>query len=274
MRLREVSVPRCLSLLLTACIVIGAVAPVATTAASAQDEVVEWKYSTNNPLPSASITVADGTVYFVGGNKTGRDISLYNSTVSVYAFDAGTGTEKWRFNVGRVSEGRGPSRNYISVYKGAVYVHGSNGVTYAIDAKTGHEIWSVELTDSHGFTTTVANGTVYIGASDGLYARDVETGEEEWNRTTNNWRPIVVSGDTVYAGDDKKFYALNSSTGEEKWNFTLSPLHVSISSDTVYIKDKRLYALNTKTGKKKWEFDRGNRSRRIFYDVIGRKSLC
>jgi len=247
----------CLVALLLAVCVMTVASVSVTSIASAHSDVVEWKYSTDTSLPSSSTTVANGTVYFVGGNRTGRDLSLYDTSVTVYALNAETGAEEWRFDVGKVNQGRLPTVDYISVYKGAVYVHGMNGVSYAIDADTGHEIWSAEVSDGHGFTTTAANGTVYIGGSDGIYARDAKTGEQRWNRTSTGWRSITVSGDTVYAGDDRNFYALNSSTGEQRWNFTFgrSTLLTSVSSDTVYVKSARLYALNAKTGEKKWDFD-------------------
>lgn len=74
---------------------------------------------------------------------------------------------------------------------------------------------------------TAEGPTVYVGANeeaDGVgkvYAVDAETGEQEWNVTTNDdvTSGIVVVDGTLYAtSEDQTLYAINAETGEIKWS--------------------------------------------------------
>ncbi|HEY6463251.1 MAG TPA: PQQ-binding-like beta-propeller repeat protein, partial [Polyangiaceae bacterium] len=59
-----------------------------------------------------------------------------------FAFDAGTGDVRWKFHAG------GPISGSATVVDGVVYfatlheTHLKNGRTYALDARTGQELWT------------------------------------------------------------------------------------------------------------------------------------
>jgi len=92
-----------------------------TKEATAQENLgtERWQFTPGGAV--ASPTVADGTVY-VGSADS-----------NLYAVDAQTGTEQWRFQVGGVAS--------PTVADGTVYVGSADSKLYAVDAQTGTEQW-------------------------------------------------------------------------------------------------------------------------------------
>jgi len=140
----------------------------------------------------------------VHGTPLYVDGVLYASTAwnKLYAFDAKTGKELWRYNArvpgewlrnvccGNVSRG-------IAAYNGKIYMGTLDARLVAIDAKTGKEAWSTDtIIGDHNaplnrlsitMAPRVAKGKVYVGASGGEFgvrgwiaAFDAETGKEVW----------------------------------------------------------------------------------------------
>ena len=89
----------------------------------------------------------------------------------VYALDATTGDERWRF------EARGDILSSPAVVDGVVYVGSKDNYVYALDATTGWESWHLETGGQVLSSPTVVNGVVYIGSDDGyVYALDAGGG--------------------------------------------------------------------------------------------------
>ena len=64
---------------------------------------------------------------------------------------------------------------------GVVYVGGTDGEVYALDAATGDERWRIRTLGAVYWSPAVADGVVYVGsASATLYALDAATGDERW----------------------------------------------------------------------------------------------
>lgn len=93
------------------------------------------------------------------------------------------------------------------VVDGVIYTTGSWSVVYAIDARTGDELWTydpkVPREKARIFCCDVVNrgaaiyrGRVYVGTLDGrLVAIDAETGELVWEvRTTDESKPYSITG--------------------------------------------------------------------------------
>ena len=105
----------------------------------------------------------------------------------------------------------------------------------------------------------VADGVAYVGSQDRhLYAVDVRTGREMWTFKADDWvRSPGVSRGVVYVGShDGTLYALRAKSGREEWEFqtgaaiTSSP---AVSDGVVYVgsEDGSLYALDAASGKKR-----------------------
>jgi len=110
--------------------------------------------------------VADGVVY-VGSSDWFR----------LNAIDAETGELVWYFNT------KGDPWSSPAVADGVVYIGATGGYLYAVDTKTGQELWKVRTApalvtvDPVRFdggvvsSPTVVDGVVYFGSLDGkLYA--------------------------------------------------------------------------------------------------------
>jgi outer membrane protein assembly factor BamB len=195
----------------------------------------------------------------------------------VYAFDAGTGAQKWRYRVGA----RVVSSPAIAA--GVVFVGGQDGVLYALDFTTGQLKWRFETEGTKlrsadfGFDRTtiqsspaVANGVVYFGARDGWwYAVDVASGKERWRVDHKvswiNTSPAISDG-VVYVGSSDGHFvqAVDARTGAERWRTQTTGIvwaSPAVDDARVYVGegDGTFYALDKKTGKEVWRYRAGSR---------------
>ena len=133
----------------------------------------------------ATPIVVDGVIY------------LGSSWSNVFAFDAATGEQLWRYDpevprewainvcCGMVNRG-------VAAWNGKIFVGTLDGRLVAIDAATGEEVWDVYTIDrTQRYSTTgavrVVKGRVLVGNSGGEFgvrgyisAYDAETGELDW----------------------------------------------------------------------------------------------
>jgi quinohemoprotein ethanol dehydrogenase len=149
----------------------------------------------------ASPIEVDGIVYFTG------------SYAQVYALDAVTGKQVWTFDP-KTWEHNPMKLNYnFGSNRGAAYAAGKiffaslDGRLFALDAKTGKEIWNTETTDpKKGQTVTgaprVFDGKVIIGQGGADFgmrgyvsAYDQETGKEVWRFYVVPSSPEANQGD-------------------------------------------------------------------------------
>ncbi|MEM5871475.1 MAG: PQQ-binding-like beta-propeller repeat protein, partial [Candidatus Aenigmatarchaeota archaeon] len=98
----------------------------------------------------------------------------------LYAVDAKTGKELWRFKTGGVIVSHMPE-----IHENVVYTVSYDGCLYAIDRNTGKEIWRFQTGDKCWSSPTYFNDTIYFGSKDeNLYAVDAKTGREIWRFST------------------------------------------------------------------------------------------
>jgi len=146
-----------------------------------------WQYETDtvNGLEATPIVI-DGVLYTSG------------PWGAVYAIDARTGTEMWRFNPQVAGKyGRRVCCDIVNrgvaVWRGKVYVGALDGRLIALDADTGTPVWEVDtLVDPERMLTItgapyIAKDMVVIGNSGAEFnargyftAYDLETGELRW----------------------------------------------------------------------------------------------
>jgi outer membrane protein assembly factor BamB len=157
------------------------------------------------------MVLSDGIIYVVGiGKRIGSNSRLY-------AVDAKTGKEQWKFEAS--------DRLTLSpaVSDGIVYIGCKDNHLYAVDAKTGKEQWKFETGDSISESPTVSDNIVYIFPTspspahrsckdNHLYAVDAKTGKEQWKFEAGgsiNSSPTVLDG-IVYIGCKNNLYAVRS----------------------------------------------------------------
>ncbi|MGD8176110.1 Ig-like domain-containing protein, partial [Marinimicrobium sp. ARAG 43.8] len=145
-----------------------------------------------------------------------------------------------------------------------VTLQNPNGAEASIRVYGDHETASLSLTDSA--PTVGADGTIYVGSGNAVYAVDPATGKNRggWPFSTGGEvraKPVVDGVDgTIYAASrDHNLYAITPS-GNRKWLFgTGGPLlssPVLDSSRTLYqgSMDGTLYAINAINGTAKWQY--------------------
>ncbi|MES2647078.1 MAG: PQQ-dependent dehydrogenase, methanol/ethanol family [Bacteroidota bacterium] len=136
------------------------------------------------------------------------------------------------------------------VVDGIMYTSGAWGFVYAIDAKTGREIWKYDpkvdaaygrraCCDVVNRGVAVWNQRVYVGTLDGfMVCLDATTGKEIWRKDSFTDRtksytitgPPQVAGDVVVIGNSGGEYgvrgyitAYDLVTGEQRWRFFIVP---------------------------------------------------
>lgn len=124
--------------------------------------------------------------------------------------------------------------------------------------------WTFQAGDMIESTAAVVDGTVYIGALDGiLYAIDAETGKKRWTYQTSSSikaSPAIHDG-VVYFGDgDGVFHAVDINTHAMKWQFRTEGEIISsanFAGDRVLFGsyDGFLYCLNRENGALVWKFE-------------------
>ena len=125
-------------------------------------------------------------------------------------------------------------------------------------------LWTFQAEDIIESTAAVVDGTLYVGALDGvLYAIDTQTGKEKWTYQANTHikaSPAIDNG-VVYFGDgDGVFHAVDISTHEMKWQFATDGEIISsanIVGDRVLFGsyDGFLYCLNRENGELLWKLE-------------------
>ena len=160
--------------------------------------------------------------------------SLYIGTVNgtTHSFNRTTGALQWRYE----------AQDY-SIYQAAfdglgnVFTSNFDGGVYAIDQKSGAELWRFRIPEYFKVDTEpiASDGFVYFGGRNGvLYALSETTGKVQWSFEGAPLDTTHVLGPSVqhfgrFSVDDKNIY-LNSA-----------------NTDTIY-------ALDKKTGKEIWRF--------------------
>ncbi len=185
---------------------------------------LDWyaDYETNQDQHGSPLYI-DGVIYV----STARDV--------LYAFDARTGKQLWkynpmihgerlRYNVGLVNRG-------IAAWRGKIYMGTLDARLVAVDARTGKEVWSTDtvpaslglgkMANEYSITMAprAARGKVFIGASGGEFgvrgwiaAYDAETGRQVWRFWT-------VPGNPAKGFEDKALERAAKTWSGDWWKF-------------------------------------------------------
>jgi outer membrane protein assembly factor BamB len=196
--------------------------------------------------------VSDNLVYIAG----------YNG--KIYAYNSDSLQPRWVY----------PREGYLQPFVGGLvesagklFIGGSDGFIYALDAATGDKLWDFSTGDKVWAAGAVDGDTLYIGSfDDKLYALNTADGSEKWSYTTGGAimaTPLVENG-TVYIGSfDRNLYALGANDGSLKWKFPGDNwfwARPTVVNGTVYAGclDDNIYVLNAGSGAEITSFDAGS----------------
>lgn len=118
-------------------------------------------------------------------------VSFYDG--SLFSLKTTDGSTNWEFN------GGGAGTPALS--KEAVFLPSSRGVVYALDKKTGKQIWVHKIEKGIPSSIIAVDGYLLFGLSDnGVKAIDIEKGEEKWKYTPGSgvYNGLAYSNRNLY----------------------------------------------------------------------------
>ena len=188
---------------------------------------------------------------------------------TLYAFDAATGDEKWRYDVG------GPILGTVNLHRSSkeggadrVYVIGQDdGTLHSIDLESGTRVWKAEAIDRCDGSPSIGGDAIIFGscaaalhvfsAQDGRLTKNIEIDDD-----SQIAGGVALAGDSVFSGSHSGYLIhANSKTGKIVWINEDSEDEVlttpAVSGDWVVFTsyDGLVYGLERTTGLKKWSFD-------------------
>lgn len=214
--------------------------------------------------------VIEGKTVYIVSRQTGKPIA----DEFLHAINLITGQQKWQFSLQPLS----PSSAFIEspfpfyspvVAQQVVYIGGSDGKLYAINATTGELIWSFITTKNIPLTSpAIADGLICFCSHDGyLYAIDLTTRQPRWKFEIGALShfspsvPAIANGRVYLVTTENILHALDLQTGETLWTFRGDNLPLSypaISNGIVCVShgEKLLLALDVETGEPRWRVTR------------------
>ena len=152
-------------------------------------------------------------------------------------------------------------------------VHG-RAKLFALDAKTGKEIWVFESDDYILQTPARCGGTLFVGGNfydptpidEGghtrIYALDLATGSPLWNYESEDGFPkrLYVTDETlVFVGYQDFVNGVDTATGELRWRYDTGNWTPSFhgAGDVIYFSsaNTQVFAVDADTGESVWQFD-------------------
>jgi outer membrane protein assembly factor BamB len=203
-------------------------------------------------------------------------ISCYESTLllgtmsgTIYAFDAATGNEKWRHELGSSVLGSITYQPASATQPQArVYVIGQeDGALHCLSFADGTPLWKSEPIDRCDGSPAAGEGVVSFGScASALHVISAENGAILKNIAVGSESQIAggvaIRGNSVFSGTHAgELIHANLATGEIIWTNTDCVAEVfttpAVSADKVIYggMDDIVYCLDRATGKQIWKFD-------------------
>lgn len=212
-------------------------------------------------FPDGSPAVHDGLAYL----PTWSDMNFTdNDPMGLVCCNASTGEILWTNELGGAATG---SVSGVAVADGKVYLGGTDGRLYAVDAFSGATLWSSDQIDTTAYfglssSPLVYEGTVYaLSAGDGVLHAFTPEGTESWSFPTGGavgyfTSPAAADGKIFVAGNGSSLFCINASTHAAAWNATFAAAVKStpvVGDGKVYVTTAdRLYALDAANGAEAW----------------------
>ncbi len=164
-------------------------------------------------------------------------------------------TLAWQFDTG------GELYSAPTIANGIVYVTSKAGMLHAVEAATGKELWTHDVTSYvTRATPAIVDGVVYVGGGFTFSALDAATGSELWTvplQYGGQASPTVRDGLVVVSSQQGWIFALDAETGENVWRLPTEGIvfgAASITGDAVvYGTDEGiLYSVDRVSGTLDW----------------------
>ncbi|MCV6597239.1 MAG: PQQ-dependent methanol/ethanol family dehydrogenase [Mangrovicoccus sp.] len=172
-------------------------------------------------------------------NGMGRDLQRYSPLDMLNRDNVKNLVPAWAFSLGGEKQ-RGQEAQPI-IYDGVMYVTGSYSRLFAIDVKTGQELWQYDARLPEGILpccdvinrgAAIYGDNVYFGTLDArLVALDRKTGDVVWRKKMEDYKagysytaaPMIVDGKVIVGNSGGEFgvvgavYAYDAENGDLVW---------------------------------------------------------
>jgi outer membrane protein assembly factor BamB len=162
---------------------------------------------------------------------------------------------------------------------GLAFVNTSDSGLLVVDLKTGLLQYTLHSKYQYSIVPTVADGVLYYETSDGLHARDIATGNENWVYESEfvGSSPVVYEGMVYfgisespgYSGAEGYLVAVDAANGQEKWRFKASMVNIpAVGDGMIYFEGGEvlwqgdfsqshtmLHAVDLQSGKEVWHLE-------------------
>ncbi|MEO0079581.1 MAG: PQQ-binding-like beta-propeller repeat protein [candidate division WOR-3 bacterium] len=150
----------------------------------------------------------------------------------------------------------------------AVFIGGTDGSMYAIDAYQGERLYSTQSTSGEAFNSSPAldaNNTPYIGCDDGVLYAFTPYGSIKWSypdtfSDDDMAATPAIDGDFIYCGGENNYLIKLRNNGTEVWRYLLSdnilasPALTS-TGDIIVCDDSGYVTALGSDGSFKWRYD-------------------
>ncbi|NHB78588.1 PQQ-dependent methanol/ethanol family dehydrogenase [Rhodobacter calidifons] len=172
-------------------------------------------------------------------NGMGRDLQRYSPLALINKENVGKMVPVWAFSLGGEKQ-RGQETQPL-IHDGVMYITGSYSRLYAIDVKTGKELWQYDARLPEGILpccdvinrgAALYGDKIYFGTLDArIVALNAKTGDVVWNKKIADYKegysytaaPLIVNGLVITGNSGGEFgivgevQARDAETGELVW---------------------------------------------------------
>ena len=140
---------------------------------------------------------------------------------------------------------------------GVLYVGSDDGRLYALDARTGDELWRYDAGFALQGSAAIANGMLFASSEDGtLHAIDLATHSRTWQATGVEDVGLVADGVVYVAGSANRAVGYDAATGTERWSWiapgAVQRLTVADGTAYVTVAGGTLHAIALADGAARW----------------------
>jgi len=220
------------------------------------DGTLRWKIITENGIEAPAL-IRDGVAYV--GDLDG----------TLYAIGLTSGKILWKYiTEGQIM---GAPAWYNSGGQQVIMVGSYDYYLHGIDPSSGEGLWRYETYNYINGACALFNGRAVFGGCDGLIHQvNALTGEEVASTEISTYvaSSACIDGHHAYVGDyDGRFSAVDLEAERVSWTFENKEANLpfigspAILGARVYIgnRDKFMYCLNKKDGKLVWKYNTGSR---------------
>ncbi|WP_149587657.1 PQQ-dependent methanol/ethanol family dehydrogenase [Tabrizicola flagellatus] len=172
-------------------------------------------------------------------NGMGRDLQRFSPLATINKENVGKMVPVWAFSLGGEKQ-RGQETQPL-IHDGVMYITGSYSRLYAIDVKTGKELWQFDARLPEGILpccdvinrgAALYGDKIYFGTLDArIVALNAKTGDVVWNKKIADYKegysytaaPLIVNGLVITGNSGGEFgivgevQARDAETGELVW---------------------------------------------------------